>query len=149
MGLFAVDSGQLSFWCRLALGVTIHGRWLPLGSYVPLFLCTLILEGAILLPQLWAMGLPWKKAATILLLVNTATHPLVVYAFPFVGEWAGLSYAATVWWAEAWVFAVETFLLRNFIRCGWWRSAELSLSANLASWMFGYWLLRASSVLAV
>jgi hypothetical protein len=100
------------------------------GAWSFAFVVTCVIELAIVLPLLRTSGTSLRRLASICVIANLTTHPLVWFVFPFLGLPPLLALALSELWAfgiEVWVYHV-TLTTPSVGRC-----AATSLAANTAS----------------
>lgn len=95
---------------------------------------TLASEAAVAIPLLRPSEQSVARRASIVLLVNLATHPLVWFFFPQLG-W---SWTTVKWAAEVWAFGFEIVGYRIALpKATWKRCALVSIAANTTSYVLG------------
>jgi hypothetical protein len=106
----------------------------PVRAWLAAFCLTLAIE----MPVLAFLGRRAERSlsrrATVALIANAASHPVVWFGFPALG----LAWGATTALSELWAWLVEASLYRLALRSATWRLAlGLSLAANLLSFGLG------------
>ncbi len=126
--------------CRAYLADTsLNGIFgAPLRQYVGLFLVTCLLEF-----PFYRTVLRHRKLVSqvfIVIVINLATHPLVVLGFPQFFALQGLSKVYSVLAGELFAPLLEFGFLAVVLQIPWKRSLAVAGAANLFSWWFGGWL---------
>lgn len=110
------------------------------SKYLSIFALTCLIE----FPFYWMAGKrAGRKIKDILaqtIILNLATHPLVLWVFPLWGEIYGLNMLQTTTFSELFALIVEALLMFYLFRFSWRIAFTTSLLANLASWWLGAYI---------
>lgn len=99
-----------------------------LSRYLLLFALTYFLE--------W----PFYRSPVKTLVLNLATHPAVIFLFPYL--FLGHETRFMVLWAELFAIGLEFAILWRYYRYLLFRSLKLAVAANLFSWWLGTYAVR-------
>ena len=108
-----------------------------IGQYLFYFGMTLLLET----PIYWfASRQTYFARIAQILILNLATHPLVIYGFPFFMSLLDRPHWETVFLSEMFAWILEALLLTRFFGYSTGRAVKISMSANLVSWWVGLYV---------
>lgn len=128
LALSYLHPDSVSMICASFLSVPTSPSGIALPYYLFLFALTFLLE------------LPFYRSVRTTLILNLATHPAVIWLFPYLFE--GQERRTMVLWAELFAILLEFVLLFKLFRYPWKRALGLTLVANLFSWWAGQYLVR-------
>ena len=109
---------------------------LSAAQYLQLFLLTVLLEG----PIYWLIlrkSLSTRKIIAAIFIVNLATHPLVCFAFPRIGQHLHWSEGCTEILSEIFAPVVESSILLFVFKVKPKKAFLAGFAANLFSWLIG------------
>lgn len=126
--------------CELVLKTSVLETDTTLGKYLFVFLLTCLFESLFYFPIGKKQKVSNSKIVEQVLLLNSVTHPLVFFVFPYFLDRQGSDLFTYIWSAELFAFLVEAVLLKVRYRYSWTWALRASGLANLFSWTLGVWL---------
>jgi len=139
---FLLDKTSLEPLCLWALMLKPPSHSVSFGSYLGVFLVTVVLESPFYLLALRGRKFRPLARAGFLVALNLATHPFIFLALPpLVAAFGGKTFQTLIL-AETFAPMVEAMILFRFGRIRFLAALSYAIVANLFSWWAGLYLLR-------
>ncbi len=127
--------------CQIVLDQPVSSFRISFLTYLKIFGLTNLLEWPFYAFFLKRWGVSLKKSIGIVLILNLATHPIVCFVWPALGQAVGASYGQYIIFSEIFAPLIEAVILarllkKSYVDCFW-----IALFCNLISWNIGVFLL--------